>query len=96
MQSHVDSIAIVAGAATNHAATKKTSKYQHLTDTNIFVTIKTGGAWDIQAIEFIEELCTWIMTVTNEPMETQYLCQRISIDIQWVNVFSFLNTFSED
>ena len=35
-QSHVDDTAILAGAAANHAATKKTSKYQHLTDTKFF------------------------------------------------------------
>ena len=44
-QSHVDDTVIFAEAAANHAATKKTSKYQHLTDTNILVpvAIVTGG-----------------------------------------------------
>ena len=57
-QSHVDDTAIFAEAATNLAATKKTSKYHHLTDTNIFVlvAIEIGGTCDIQAIEFIDEL----------------------------------------
>ena len=45
-QSHVDDSAILTVAANNHAATKKTCKYEHLTDTNIFVpvAIETGGA----------------------------------------------------
>ena len=58
--------------------------------------IETGGAWDIQAIEFIKELGKRIMALRNEPMETQYLFQRIFIAIQRGNVVSFLNTFSED
>ena len=45
------------------------------------VAIETGGAWDIEAIEFIEILGKRITTVTNKPMETQYLFQRISIAI---------------
>ena len=97
-QSHVEDTAILAGAVANHAATKKISKYQHLTDTNICVpvAVETGGAWNIQAIEFIEELGKRITAVTNEPMDTQYLFQRISIAIQWGNAVSFLKTFSED
>ena len=96
--SHVDDTAILAGAPANHAATNKTSKYQHLADTNIVVpvAIETGGAWDMQTIEFIEELSKRITAVTNEPMETQYLFQRITIAIQQSNAVSFLNTFSED
>ena len=50
----------------------------------------------MQAIEFIEELGKRIAAVTNEPMETQYLFQIISIAIQRGNSVSFLNTFSED
>ena len=69
-----------------------------MTDANIFLpaAIETGGAWDIQAIEFIEELGKWITAVTNEPPETQYLFQIINITIQRGNEVSFLNTFSED
>ena len=76
----------------------KTSKYQRLTDINIFVpvAIDTEGAWDIQAIEFIEELGKRITAAANELMETQYLFQRIHIAIQRVTAVAFLNTFSED
>ena len=97
-QSHVDDSAILAGAAANHDATKKdiqisTSDRHQLC---VPVAIKTGGAWDIQAIEFIEELGKRITAVINEPMETQYLFQRISIAIQRGNAVSFLNPFSDD
>ena len=60
------------------------------------VAIETGGAWDIQAIEFIEELGKQITAAANEPMETQYLFQRIHIAIQRGTAVAFLNTFSED
>ena len=78
-------------AAANHAATEKSSKYQHLTDTKIVVpvSIETGGERDIQAIEFIDELGKRITAVTSEPMETQCLFQRISITIQRRNAVFF-------
>ena len=62
----------------------------------MIAAIETGGAWDIQAIEFIEELGKLVTAVTNEPMETSYLFQIISIAKQPGNVVSLLNTFSED
>ena len=47
---------ILAGAAANHAASLKTSKYSKIAVTNILVliAIETGGAWEIQASEFIK------------------------------------------
>ena len=77
---------------------KKMFRYQHLTETNIFVpvAIETEGAWDIQAIEFIDELGKRITTATNEQIATQCLFHRISISIQRGNTVSFLNKFSED
>ena len=82
-QSYIDDTEIFAGAAANDTVTRKRPKYQHLTDTNIFVpvAIETGGAWDI---EFIEELGKRITAVINEPLETQYLFRRISIAIKRV------------
>ena len=72
-QSHIGDTFSLAGAASNHAATLKTSKYANITDTNIFVpfAIETGDAWDQQAIEFIQELEKLISVITKEPTETQ-------------------------
>ena len=77
-QSHVDDTAILAGAAANHgikSAQRKdiqvltSDRHQHFCAS----WERTGGAWNIQAIEFINELDKHITTVTNEPMETKYI-----------------------
>ena len=56
--SHVGYTSILAGASANHAASLKTLKYFNIAVTNIFVpvAIETGGAWYIQASDFIQEL----------------------------------------
>ena len=71
-QSYIGDTSNLTGAAANHAATLKTSKYVNITDTNIFVpiVIETGGAWDQQSIEFIQELEKRISVVTKELKET--------------------------
>ena len=96
--SHVGDTSILAGAAANYAASLKTSKYSSIAVTNIFVpvAIETGGAWDTQASEFIQELGKRITVCTKDPKETQYLFQQLSMAIQRGNAVSFLNTFSTD
>ena len=96
--SHVGDTSILAGAAANHTASLKTSKYSNIDVTNIFVpvAIETGGAWNIQASEFIQELGKRITVFTKNPKETQYLFQQFSMAIQRGNAISFLNTFSTD
>ena len=56
--SHVGDTSILAGNAANHATSLKTLKYSNIAVINIFVpvAIETGGAWDIQASDFIQEL----------------------------------------
>ena len=96
VQSHIGDTSSLAEAATNHAATLKTSNFATITDTIIFVpiAIETGGAWDQQAIEFIQELGKRIGVITKEPKETQYPFQRLSMAIQRGNAVSFLSMFS--
>jgi len=55
---HVINSAREAGAAAEHAATNKTSKYSRLTSTHIFypVVIETAGTWHHQAIELVKEI----------------------------------------
>ena len=57
---------------------------------------KSGGAWDIQASEFIQELGKRITVCTKDLKETQYLFQQLSMAIQRGIVVSFLSTFSTD
>lgn len=94
--SHMSHTSNTAGAAAETAAMNKNIKYNSLTSTHHFVpvAIETGGAWCSAAIEFIQDLGRKITEVTDDPMETTYLFQRISITIQRGNCLSFLNTFT--
>ena len=59
------------------------------------VAIETSGAWCSQSAEFIEDLGRRITTITNEPLETTYLYQRMSVTLQRGNAVAYRNTFSE-
>ena len=93
--SHVNSTAIRASAAADHAATAKTTKYANLAPTHIFIpfAIETSGAWNNQALELAQEIGRRTTAITRNPLETVYLCQRISIAIQRGNAVSFTSTF---
>ena len=84
-------------AAAEKAAVNKTTNYVALAATHSFVlvSIKTSGAWCPQSAEFIEDLGRRITTITNEPLETTYLYQRLSVTLQRVNAVALRNTFPE-
>ena len=94
--SHLERTSRIAGAAAEIAATNKMNKYITLMSTHHFVpiAIETGGAWCPAAIEFIQDLGRKITEVTDDPMETTYLFQRISIAIQRGNSLAFHNAFA--
>ena len=56
--SHVVNTAREAGAAANHAATNKNTKYSQLSNTHVFVpvAIETGDTWHHQAVELVQEI----------------------------------------
>ena len=93
--SHIQFISSSAYAAADKAAVNKTAKYVELTSTHHFVSIavETSGAWCPQSTEFIEELGRRISTITNEPLETTYLFERLPITLQRGNAVAFRNTF---
>ena len=72
-----------------------TAKYTELSKTHHFtpIAIETGGSWNDLAIEFINKLGKRITAVTQEPRETQYLFQRMSVALQRGNAVAFHNTF---
>jgi len=97
-QSHLPNTAIRSCAAADTAASNKTTKYAHLMNTHIFIflAVETGGSWNLQAIQFVQDLGRRISEVTNEPMETQYLFQRISMAVQRGNAIAYTSTFQAD
>ena len=60
------------------------------------IPVETGGAWNELALEFITELGRRIARITQEPRETQFLFQRLSISLQRGNAVSLRNTFSSE
>jgi len=93
---HVINSAREAGAAAEHAATNKTSKYSRLTSTHIFypVVIETAGTWHHQAVELVKEIGRRTTNITGDERETSYLFQQMSIALQRGNAVSFQNTFT--
>ena len=73
----------------------KILKYQDLNATHIFYPIasETAGSYDDQAVERIEEICRRSAQEMDDPKETMYLFQRISVAIQRGNALAFTNTF---
>ena len=65
--------------------------------THIFVPIavETSGAWCNQSAQFIEDHGRRINAITNEPLETTSLFQRLSVALQRGNAVAFSNTFPE-
>ena len=89
-QSHIAETAENASAAATKAAVNKSTKYACLTAMHHFVpiAIETGG--------LVADLGRRITQVTLEPLETQYLFQRISITLHRGNEIAFRNTFKTE
>ena len=71
-QSHLDSTSLQAGAAADNAAIAKKTKYTGITNTHIFipVAIETGGSWNAEATELIQDIGKRITIINGEPRET--------------------------
>ena len=95
--SHIQFTSSSACATADKAAANKTAKYVELTSTHLFVPIavETSGARSPQSTEFIEKHGRRISTITNQPLKTKYLFQRLSTTLQRGNAVAFRNTFSE-
>lgn len=67
------------GSAANNAATNKVAKYNSFLTTHHFIKIavEMRGPWNFEASQFISELGKRIGQITLEPLETQYLFQRL-------------------
>jgi hypothetical protein len=74
------------------------AKYAHLATTHIFISIavETGGSWNVQAVEFVQDLGRRISEVTNEPLEMQFLFQRLPMAVQRGNAIAYKSTFPAD
>ena len=82
--SYIQATANSTGTAAESAAVNKTIKYNDLMTTHIFVPIavETSGAWCNQSAQFIEDLGRRINAITNDPLDTTYLFQILSVALQ--------------
>jgi len=58
--------------------------------------IETAGSWDQQAIDATENIGRRISIITESPLETIHLFQRISVAVQRGNAVSFMSTFDNE
>jgi len=93
---HVVNTAREVGAAANHTATDKNTKYSQLSNTHVFVpvAIQTGGTWHHQAVELVQEIGRWTANITGDARESNFLFQQLSMALQRGNAVSFQNTFT--
>jgi len=86
----------MAGVAADKVASTKEAKYRQLANSRAFVSvaIETAGTWNHLAVELMQELGRRITAITDDPRETGFLFQRLSVDLQWGNAVSFRSTFT--
>ena len=74
-QSHVNDTSIQAGTAAHSAATAKKAKHIDIANTHMFISvaIETGGPWNVEAIELIQEIGRRITLINGESSKTEYL-----------------------
>src|SRR6218665_1652348 len=90
--SYLRASATRAGAAAGIAEVRKIQKYSALLDTHIFVpvAIETLGPINDKGLEFIADLGRHL---TQQPRESSFFFQRLSITIQRFNAVAFSGSF---
>ena len=86
---------VCAAAAAEAAALRKVKKYTDLARYHLFypLAFETMGPINTAGLDFIRDLGRRISRITDEPRETAYLFQRISVAIQRFNSVAFSNSF---
>ena len=96
--SYVDANASAAGAAAEAAAIRKTAKYGTVALNHIFIplAIETLGPLGSEALSFFADLGRRLSLSSDDPRETCYLFQRLSMLVQRYNAVAFRGSFVED
>jgi hypothetical protein len=92
--SHVNSTAITPGAAATEAEHKKTAKYLCLQNRFIFIPMgfETFGPWGTEAKELVCSIGRKLKEKTGDLRSTEFLKQRLSMEIQRGNAVSVMGT----
>jgi hypothetical protein len=96
--SYVATSSACAASAAEAAAQRKDSKYADIARTHLFfpVAFETMGPINQLGQDFISQLGHRISTVTDDPRETSFLFQRLSVALQRFNAVSLANSFCHD
>ena len=95
--SYLSSTAVSAGSAAEMAAVRKEGKYAALSATHTFVPIamESLGSIGTKALTFLRELGRRLTRATDDPRETMFLFQRLSVAIQRFNAVCVAGTFKD-
>jgi len=93
--SYLTAASHAAGAVAEQAADRKCQKYADLSAAYEFqpVAVETHGPFSASTVSFLVDLGRKISERTGEPLEVQFLFQRISVLIQRFNSVLFHETF---
>ena len=93
--SYLNKTAISSGAAAELAAERKTAKYSSNLPDYCFLPLafETLGPLNLDNRLFLSKLGKLLSRSTNDPRETGFLFQRLSVEIQRFNAISLHNTF---
>jgi len=87
-----------AGAVAEHAADRKCSKYTELSSTHEFqpVSVESHGPLSDTTASFLAELGRNITDRSGEPLEAQFLFQRVSVLVQRFNAILSREPFPDE
>jgi len=96
--SYSSTSATTAGAVAEAAAARKAAKYTELSATYLVVPIavETMGPFCADAIKFLSELGRRLSLRSDNPRETAFLFQRISVLLQRFNAVAFRGAFVDE
>jgi len=88
----------ISGAVAEAAANRKRDKYVDIAATHIFmpIAVETMGPICDEAVEFLCGIGSRLTAITNNPRETSFLFQRLSVLIQRYNAVAFNGSFVEE
>ena len=88
--------AACAGSAAEGAASRKETKYAALDHSYTFIPLafETYGPINDKGTKFLQELGHRLRTINDDPRESAFLLQRISITLQCFNAIDFSDTFT--
>ena len=78
------------------AASRKEIKYAALDHSYAFIPLafETYGPINNKGIKFLQELGHRLRTISDDPRESAFLLQRISVTLQRFNAIAFSDTFT--